>query len=78
MVATRGLVQTHDESNRLRRPGRVALTLNSHIESNMILGVASAERLTTDKDFGDPVRLAGAVHDGKRPKTVVQKLKIDV
>jgi len=43
-------------------PCRVALLLNSHIESNMILGVSGAERLTGSgdllyKDFGDPVRL---------------------
>jgi DNA segregation ATPase FtsK/SpoIIIE, S-DNA-T family len=43
-------------------PCRVALTLGSQIESNMILGTAGAERLTTSgdllyKDFGDPVRL---------------------
>jgi DNA segregation ATPase FtsK/SpoIIIE-like protein len=41
---------------------RVALTLASHIESNMILGQSGAERLTGSgdllyKDFGDPVRL---------------------
>lgn len=43
-------------------PCRVALTLTSHIESRMILGVAGAERLTGSgdllyRDFGDPVRL---------------------
>jgi hypothetical protein len=43
-------------------PCRVALTLASHIESNMILGAAGAERLTGSgdllyKDIGDPVRL---------------------
>lgn len=43
-------------------PCRVALTLSSPIESNMILGCAGAERLTGAgdllyKDFGDPVRL---------------------
>jgi DNA segregation ATPase FtsK/SpoIIIE-like protein len=43
-------------------PCRVALTLASHIESSMILGVAGAERLTGSgdllyRDFGDPVRL---------------------
>ncbi|MEO8182429.1 MAG: FtsK/SpoIIIE domain-containing protein [Deltaproteobacteria bacterium] len=43
-------------------PCRVALTLQSHIESNMILGARGAERLTGQgdllyKDFGDPVRL---------------------
>lgn len=43
-------------------PCRVALSLGSHIESNMILGMAGAERLTGAgdllyKDFGDPVRL---------------------
>lgn len=43
-------------------PCRVALALNSHIESNMILGEAGAERLTGQgdllyKDFGNPVRL---------------------
>lgn len=43
-------------------PCRVALSLGSHIESNMILGAAGAERLTGSgdllyKDFGDPVRL---------------------
>jgi DNA segregation ATPase FtsK/SpoIIIE-like protein len=43
-------------------PCRVALTLPSAIESNMILGASGAERLTGSgdllyKDFGDPVRL---------------------
>jgi DNA segregation ATPase FtsK/SpoIIIE, S-DNA-T family len=43
-------------------PCRVALALSSHIESNMILGVPGADRLTGSgdllyKDFGDPVRL---------------------
>lgn len=43
-------------------PCRVALALSSPIESNMILGVAGAERLTGAgdllyKDFGEPVRL---------------------
>jgi energy-coupling factor transporter ATP-binding protein EcfA2 len=43
-------------------PCRVALTLQSHIESNMILNAAGAERLTGKgdllyKDFGNPVRL---------------------
>jgi DNA segregation ATPase FtsK/SpoIIIE, S-DNA-T family len=43
-------------------PCRVALLLSSHIESNMILGAAGAERLTGSgdllyKDFGDPIRL---------------------
>ncbi|HEY3493050.1 MAG TPA: hypothetical protein VGK73_00115, partial [Polyangiaceae bacterium] len=43
-------------------PCRVALALGSHIESNMILGMNGAERLTGSgdllyKDFGDPVRL---------------------
>lgn len=43
-------------------PCRVALTLSSHIESNMILGVTGAERLTGSgdllyKDIGEPVRL---------------------
>jgi S-DNA-T family DNA segregation ATPase FtsK/SpoIIIE len=41
---------------------RVALTLTSSIESNMILGTAGAERLTLRgdllyKDFGNPIRL---------------------
>jgi DNA segregation ATPase FtsK/SpoIIIE, S-DNA-T family len=41
---------------------RVALTLTSSIESNMILGAAGAERLTLRgdllyKDFGNPIRL---------------------
>jgi len=41
---------------------RVALTLTSSIESNMILGTAGAERLTSRgdllyKDFGNPIRL---------------------
>lgn len=43
-------------------PCRVALTLTSHIESNMILGASGAERLTGSgdllyRDFGDPQRL---------------------
>ena len=43
-------------------PCRVALTLTSHIESNMILGASGAERLTSNgdllyRDFGDPQRL---------------------
>jgi hypothetical protein len=43
-------------------PCRVALTLTSHIESNMILGTSGAERLTFNgdmlyRDFGDPQRL---------------------
>lgn len=43
-------------------PCRVALTLTSHIESNMILGQKGAERLTSNgdllyKDFGAPQRL---------------------
>ncbi len=43
-------------------PCRVALTLTSPLESNMILGCAGAERLTLRgdllyKDFGNPVRL---------------------
>lgn len=43
-------------------PGRVALALSSHIESNMILGTSGAERLTGSgdllyKDLGDPIRL---------------------
>lgn len=43
-------------------PCRVALTLTSHIESNMILGTSGAERLTGSgdllyRDFGDPQRL---------------------
>jgi DNA segregation ATPase FtsK/SpoIIIE, S-DNA-T family len=43
-------------------PCRVALTLTSHIESNMILGTSGAERLTGSgdllyRDFGDPMRL---------------------
>ena len=41
---------------------RVAMTLTSHVESNMILGVSGAERLTSYgdllyKDFGEPQRL---------------------
>jgi DNA segregation ATPase FtsK/SpoIIIE, S-DNA-T family len=43
-------------------PCRVALSLGSSIESNMILGSSGAERLTGSgdllyRDFGDPVRL---------------------
>jgi hypothetical protein len=43
-------------------PCRVALTLTSHVESNMILGSPGAERLTLRgdllyKDFGNPIRL---------------------
>jgi hypothetical protein len=43
-------------------PCRVAMTLTSHIESNMILGTSGAERLTFNgdllyRDFGDPQRL---------------------
>ena len=43
-------------------PCRVAMTLTSHIESNMILGASGAERLTGSgdllyRDFGDPQRL---------------------
>ncbi len=43
-------------------PCRVAMTLTSHIESNMILGTSGAERLTFNgdllyKDFGEPQRL---------------------
>jgi len=53
-------------------PCRVALTLSSHIESAMILGVSGAERLTGAgdllyKDFGDPVRLqAPYLPEGER------------
>ena len=53
-------------------PCRVALTLSSHIESSMILGVSGAERLTGSgdllyKDFGEPVRLqAPYLPDGER------------
>lgn len=43
-------------------PCRVALTLKSHIESNMIINAPGAERLTgmgdlLYKDFGNPIRL---------------------
>lgn len=43
-------------------PCRVALTLQSHIESNMIINAGGAERLTGKgdllyKDFGNPIRL---------------------
>ena len=43
-------------------PCRVALTLQSHIESSMIINAPGAERLTGKgdllyKDFGNPVRL---------------------
>jgi DNA segregation ATPase FtsK/SpoIIIE-like protein len=56
---SRAIIQGAIQTN---LPCRVALFLSSPIESNMILGMSGAERLTGAgdllyKDFGDPIRL---------------------
>lgn len=56
---------------------RVALTLTSHIESNMILGTSGAERLTGAgdllyKDFGDPERLQAPLLSAEQRRRIFQ------
>jgi S-DNA-T family DNA segregation ATPase FtsK/SpoIIIE len=59
-------------------PCRVALLLQSHIESSMILGSAGAERLTGSgdllyKDFGNPTRLQAPLLTDKERASWLRK-----